>query len=94
MAGKLLEKVSKSILKNGLPLQMFGIGGSKMGEKLVASVRHKDPKTAIAILQSVYEPQRLKVFNESKSLMREIHDFRKRLIKDAFTDHSPTIESY
>jgi hypothetical protein len=26
--------------------------------------------------------------------MREIHDFRKRLIKDAFTDHSPTIESY
>lgn len=94
MAGKLLEKVSKSVLKNGLPLQMFGIGGSKMGEKLVASVRHKDPKTAIAILQSVYEPQRLKVFNESKSLLREIHEFRKRLIKDAFTDHSPSIEAY
>lgn len=94
LAGRLLEKVSKSILKNGLPLQMFGIGKTKKAEKLTSLVRHKDPKTAIAILQSVYEPRRIAVFNESKALMREIHDFRKRLIKDAFCTHDQTIESY
>jgi len=80
MADRLKKKLQKILLANSLPLQMFGIGR----DEYTAKARHIDPKTAIAVLQNVYEPKRKSVFADCRILNRELHDFTVLLQTRAF----------
>lgn len=80
MVSRLLPKIDKIILKNALPLQMFGIGS----DKLTGTVRHTDPKTCIAVLSTVYEPIRKDIFKDARSLKTDLLSFEKDLRKNAF----------
>jgi hypothetical protein len=80
LVDRLKKKLQKILLANSLPLQMYGIGK----DEYTAKARHADPKTAIAVLQNVYEPKRLSVFAECRRLNKELHNFTELLKHRAF----------
>lgn len=94
MVEKLVNKISLIMGNNTQRYQLYGIGGSPRGEKLTSQIRHTDPGTALAVLKGVYEPARQKIISDSRDILTDLLSLRRRMIKDAFTDHAPSIDSY
>jgi hypothetical protein len=80
LVSALQVKSQKRVLANSLPLQMFGIGA----DKLTANVRHFDPKTAIAVLISSYEPSRKETFRLAREINTALLDLSKLLRRRCF----------